>query len=349
MKILEVRDLSKTFITNKKVTPVLDKISLDIEKGDIFGVIGLSGEGKSTFVRCINRLENADPDSGVINFYNNGKVENIATLKGKNLRDYRKSVSMIFQDFNLLNQKTVYQNIEFPLTLDKKYKKNQESDQKIKDLIKLVGLEEKEGSYPSQLSGGQKQRVAIARALINDPQILLCDECTSALDPTTADQILDLLKNLNKELGLTIVIIAHQMSVIERICNKVAILSDHKIVEMGSVSEVFLSPQTEAAKALVYSGHVMTKLHESKLIRLEFKGNTDSPIVANIIQDCNMLVSIVFANSWVVDDKVFGQMIIKLPYYEEDIQKLKNYLNLKGISYQEVNNDDLGKYTRSNL
>ena len=347
MKILEIRKLKKTFTTNKKLIPVLDEISLDINSGDIFGVIGLSGEGKSTLVRCINRLENAD--SGIINFYDNDEVVDISSLKGKQLRDYRKKVSMIFQDFNLLNQKNVYQNIEFPLTLSKDFKKTSEVDKKIKELIKLVGLEEKEESYPSQLSGGQKQRVAIARALINNPQILLCDECTSALDPTTADQILDLLKNLNKELGLTIVIIAHQMSVIERVCNKVAILSDHKIVEMGSVSEVFLSPKTEAAKALVYSGHVMTKLHESKLIRLEFKGNTDSPIVANIIQDCNMLVSIVFANSWVVDDKVFGQMIIKLPYYKEDIERLKNYLNIKGISYQEVNNDDLGKYTGSSL
>ncbi|MBQ6817282.1 MAG: ATP-binding cassette domain-containing protein [Bacilli bacterium] len=347
MKILEIQKLSKTFITNKKIIPVLDEISLDIEKGDIFGVIGLSGEGKSTFVRCLNRLETAD--SGSIKFFDDAITLDVGLLKGVQLREYRKNVSMIFQDFNLLNQKTVYQNIEFPLTLSKGFKRTEEIDNKIKDLIKLVGLEDKEESYPSQLSGGQKQRVAIARALINNPKILLCDECTSALDPTTAEQILDLLKNLNKELGLTIVIIAHQMSVIERVCNKVAILSDHKIVEMGNVSEVFLSPQTEAAKALVYSGHVMTKLHESKLIRLEFKGNTDSPIVANIIQDCNMLVSIVFANSWVVGDKVFGQMIIKLPYYKEDIERLKNYLNIKGISYQEVNNDDLGKYTGSNL
>lgn len=347
MSILEIRDLSKSFITNKKIIPVLDKISLNIEQGDIFGVIGLSGEGKSTFVRCINRLENAD--SGTINFNFDNQIVDIASLKGKALREYRKKVSMIFQDFNLLNQKNVYQNIEFPLTLTKGFKKTLDVDKRIKELIKLVGLEEKEESYPSQLSGGQKQRVAIARALINNPKILLCDECTSALDPTTADQILDLLKNLNKELGLTIVIIAHQMSVIERVCNKVAILSEHKIAEMGTVAEVFLSPKTEAAKALVYSGHVMTKLHESKLIRLEFNGDTDTPIVANIIQDCNMLVSIVFANSWVVDDKVFGRLIIKLPYYEEDIQRLKNYLDFKGISYQEVSSDDLGKYTGSNL
>ena len=347
MSILEIKNLSKSFVTNKIKFNVLDNISLNIEKGDVFGVIGLSGEGKSTFVRCLNRLESSDSGSILFN-YNNQSID-ISNLKGSDLREYRKKVSMIFQDFNLLNQKTVFQNVEFPLTLTKRYKRTEEVQSRIRNLLKIVGLLEKENSYPSQLSGGQKQRVAIARALINNPQILLCDECTSALDPTTADQILDLLKNLNKELGLTIIIIAHQMSVIERVCNKVAILSEHKIVEMGSVSEVFLSPQTEAAKALVYSGHVMTKLHESKLIRLEFKGNTDSPIVANIIQDCNMLVSIVFANSWVVDDKVFGQLIIKLPYYKEDIERLKNYLNIKGISYQEVSNDDLGKYTGSSL
>lgn len=347
MNILEISNLSKSFVTNKKVVSVLDDISLNIEKGDIFGVIGLSGEGKSTLVRCINKLENSD--TGSIKFYNNDNIINISDLKGKELREYRKNVSMIFQDFNLLNQKTVYQNVEFPLTLSKGYKRNESDEKRIKDLINLVGLKEKEDSYPSQLSGGQKQRVAIARALINNPQILLCDECTSALDPATAVQILDLLKKLNKELGLTVIIIAHQMSVIERVCNKVAILSEHKIVEMGPISEVFLSPQTEAAKALVYSGHVMTKLHESKLIRLEFNGDTDSPLVANIIQDCNMLVSIVFANSWVVRDKVFGQLIIKLPYYQEDIQRLKTYLELKKISYQEVNDDELGKYTGSNL
>ena len=348
MSILQIKNLSKSFFVNKNTkTTVLDGISFDIEKGDIFGVIGLSGEGKSTLVRCINRLENSD--GGEILFNDNNSTVNISLLKGNELREYRKKVSMIFQDFNLLNQKNVFQNIEFPLTLTKGYKRTDDVINRIRKLLKIVGLLDKENSYPSQLSGGQKQRVAIARALINNPQVLLCDECTSALDPTTADQILDLLKKLNKELGLTIIIIAHQMSVIERVCNKVAILSDHKIVEMGSVVEVFMNPQTEAAKALVYSGHVMTKLHESKLIRLEFNGDTDTPIVANIIQDCNMLVSIVFANSWVVDDKVFGQLIIKLPYYKEDIERLKNYLNIKGISYQEVNDDELGKYTGSNI
>ena len=207
-----------------------------------------------------------------------------------------------------------------------------------------MGIEEILYKNPLELSGGQKQRVAIARALISNPQILLCDECTSALDPTTADQILDLLKTLNRDLGLTIIIIAHQMSVIERICNKVAILSDHKIAENGEISDVFLNPKTDAAKSLVYSGHVVTKLHERKLIRLCFNGDIETPLVANIIQDCNILVSIVFANSWMVKGKTYGQLIIKLPYYDEDIIKLKKYLDMKGVSYEEVTDSELDKY-----
>ncbi len=337
MSILDIIDLSKSFTTNKVVTNVLDKISLKVDKGDVYGVIGLSGEGKSTLVRCINRLEN--PDSGIINF----EGVNILELKGKDLRVYRQNVSMIFQDFNLLSQKTVFQNVEFPLTLNKGYKRTKENKEHIKKLISLVGLSEKENNYPSQLSGGQKQRVAIARALINNPKILLCDEATSALDPTTAEQILDLLKTLNKELGLTIIIIAHQMSVIERVCNKVAILSDHKIAENGEVSDVFLNPKTDAAKSLVYSGHVVTKLHEKKMIRLQFNGDIETPLVANIIQDCNILVSIVYANSWIVKGKTYGQLIIKLPYYDEDIQKLKKYLDMKGVSYEEVMDYELGQ------
>ncbi|MBQ3001132.1 MAG: methionine ABC transporter ATP-binding protein [Bacilli bacterium] len=339
MSILQIKNLSKSFKTGKNVTSVLDGISLEINKGDIFGVIGLSGEGKSTLVRCINRLEQAD--SGSI-YFNDDEIIEVGLLYGSSLRNYRKKVSMIFQDFNLLNQKTVYQNIEFPLTLGKHHHKKAENASRINELIKLVGLSGKENSYPSELSGGQKQRVAIARALINNPKILLCDEATSALDPTTAEQILDLLKNLNKELGLTIIIIAHQMSVIERICNKVAILSEHKVVECGDVSEVFLNPQTEAARKLIYSGHVVTKLHDSKLIKFEFNGDTNQPLIANIIQECNILVSIVYANSWVVDDKIYGQLMIKLPYHEKDIDRLKTYLDLKNIAYKEVESDELG-------
>jgi D-methionine transport system ATP-binding protein len=217
-----------------------------------------------------------------------------------------------------------------------------EAEEKALSILETVGMKEFAYQSVNTLSGGQKQRVAIARALINNPKILLCDEATSALDPTTADQILDLLKNLNKELGLTIIIIAHQMSVIERVCNKVAILSDHKVVECGPVSEVFLNPQTKAARKLIYSGHVATKFHDSRLIKFEFNGDTNQPLIANIIQECNILVSIVYANSWVVDDKIYGQLMIKLPYHEKDIDRLKTYLDLKNIAYKEVESDELG-------
>lgn len=346
LEILEINNLSKSYITDKTKTFVLNDISLKIDKGDIFGIIGLSGEGKSTLVRCINRLENAD--KGTILFNNNGEKQNVSTLNGEQLRNYRKKVAMIFQDFNLLNQKNVFQNVEFPLTLIKGYKRNDETNKRIKHLLSVVGLYDKEKFYPSQLSGGQKQRVAIARALITNPKILLCDECTSALDPTTSNQILDLLKSLNKELNLTIVIIAHQMSVIERICTKVAILANHTIVEEGNVKDIFMNPKTNVAKNLIYSEHVISRMHESKLIRLEFNGDVNSPIVANLIKDCNMIVSIVYANSWVIEEKIFGQLIMKLPYYNQDVEKLKRYLETKKIKYQEVNIDELEQFTRSN-
>lgn len=341
--MIELKHITKKFGD----LTVLNDVSLKIENSDIYGIIGLSGEGKSTLVRCINLLET--PDQGEVLYTDSdNNVINVKDLKKDKLRAYRKQVSMIFQDFNLLNQKNVFENIEFPLTLEKGYKRTKEIVEHIKQLVSFVGLEDKLKSYPSQLSGGQKQRVAIARSLVNSPKVLLCDEATSALDPTTAASILDLLFRLNKELDITIVIIAHQMSVIERICNKVAILSDHKIVEEGPIHEVFLNPQTEAAKSLIYSGHVRTKLQDHHLLKLEFNGDTDSPVICNIIQECNMLVSIVYANSFVVEDKIYGQMIIKLPYYDEDIDKLKTYLDIKKISYKEVSAGELDKSIGSN-
>lgn len=326
---IEISSLRKSFSD----LLVLDNISLSIPSGSIYGIIGLSGAGKSTLLRTINRLEEIDSGKIVV-----GGVD-IHKLNRKELCEYRKKVAMIFQDFNLLNQKTVYENVEFPLTLDKKYKKTEEIKEKILGIINMVGLSEKVNSYPSQLSGGQKQRVAIARALVHDPKVLLCDEATSALDPTTSESILDLLKDLNTNLGITIVIVAHQMSIIEKICSRVAILSGSGVCEEGEVSQVFLKPETKAAKELIYSRHVKTRLQDKQLLKIEFDGDIDTPIVTNIVQDCNILVSIVYANSMVVKGKVYGQLIIKLPYYDEDIDKLKKYLDLRGIKYEEVTGD----------
>ncbi len=278
MALIEIKNLSKSYGDNL----VLQNINLKIEKGDIYGILGLSGAGKSTLVRCVNGLEKYD-DGEIL--YNGIKVNFD--------REYRKKVSMIFQSFNLLQQRNVLKNVELTGEILKDKGKNF----KAKELLKLVGLEDKLKSYPSELSGGQCQRVAIARALMSNPEVLLCDEATSALDPDTTNSILDLLKKLNEELGLTIIIISHQMSIIEKICNKVAIINDSKIEEDGNLYDVFLSPKTKIARKLIYSNHVNTKLNEEKMIKLIFNGEINKPIIANIIQNCNISLSIVYADS----------------------------------------------------
>lgn len=322
MAILKIENLTKSFGEHT----VLQSINLEIEKGDIYGVLGLSGAGKSTLVRCINGLEKFD--TGKIYFQGSE-----ATFD----RNYRRKVAMIFQSFNLLWQRNVLKNVE----LAGEIVKDKDCTQKAIRLLELVGLGDKLDAYPATLSGGQQQRVAIARALMSEPDILLCDEATSALDPDTTNSILELLASLNKELGLTIIIISHQMSVIEAICNKVAIIDHSVIIENGLLYDVFLSPQTEIAKKLIYSGHVNTKLDDKKLIKLIFNGEVESPLIANIIQDCNILVSIIYADSKVIDDKVYGQLIMKLPYYDKDIKKLEKYLELHNVHYEEVLNDEL--------
>lgn len=326
--MIEIKNVTKQF---EDGTVAIKDISLTINDGDIYGILGLSGAGKSTLVRCINGLETFDSGS----IYFNGKL--IASNKVRVSREVKRKISMIFQHFNLLDQRTVLQNVEIAGELT--HQKNRR--EKAIDLLKKVGLEDKLKSYPSTLSGGQQQRVAIARALMNDPDVLLCDEATSALDAETTDSILKLLKKLNKDLGLTIIIIAHQMSVIEAICNKVAIIDHSNIVEEGLLSDVFLNPQSEVGQKLIHAGKVATKLDDNKLIRLVFDGETDIPLVANIVQDCNILVSIVSADTKVINGKSYGHLIIKLPYYDEDIKKLKKYLKLKKFSFTEVTADEL--------
>lgn len=321
-EILRIEGLTKKYGSNL----VLNNINLSVNKGDIYGILGLSGAGKSTLVRCINNLETFD--SGHIYF--EGKEAEFT-------REYRRKVTMIFQSFNLLQQRTVLKNV----MLTGELVKDKDAKEKAIHLLNLVGLGNKLDAYPSSLSGGQCQRVAIARALMTNPEILLCDEATSALDPETTQSILELLKSLNKELGLTIIIISHQMSVVDAICNKVAIIDNAQIVENGPTMDIFLSPQTEIGKKLIYSGQINTKLNDEKLIRLKFNGEVDSPIIANIICDCNILVSIMYASTKTIEDKIYGQLIFKLPYYEKDIVKLKKYLDIKGITYEEVDSNEL--------
>jgi len=330
MSELSIRHLSKSFGSHQ----VLDDVSLEINKGDIYGVLGLSGMGKSTLVRCINGLETFD--KGEIYFEN----RLIASKDKKIDRLVKQKIAMIFQSFNLLSQQNVLNNVALSLKISNS-KDNHLSKQEIKDkallALKKVGLADKARSYPSELSGGQCQRVAIARALVLKPQVLLSDEATSALDPETTDSILSLLKELNQEMGLTVVMISHQIQAIESICTKVAILDHAKIVENGDLSDVFLNPKTEIAKQLIYSNHVKTMLDSKKMIRLMFNGNLDEPIIANIVQDCSLLVSIVYADTKVIDKKMYGQVVIKLPSLDKDTEKLEKYLSLHQINYEEVN------------
>ena len=298
-------------------------------------LIGPSGAGKSTLVRCINGLEKYE--GGAI-LYDN------TVINDKNIRNIRRKVAMIFQSFNLLEQRTVLNNVLISSELFNNALSKNELYEKALDLLKIVVLEDKDNCYHSQLYGGQMQRVAIARALMSDPDVLLCDEATSALDPETTEAILDLLKKLNKQFNLTIIMISHHINVIEKICNKVAIISNSKIVENGNTSEVFTNPKTDIAKRLVYSSNVVTSLDDNRLIKIIFDGDIDEPLVANIIKNCNILVSVVYANSWTVEDRVYGQLIFKLPSFEEDILKLKKYLDTKHVNYMEVSKDELNEF-----
>ncbi len=328
--MIEIVNLNKTYDTAKGSFTALSNVNLTVEDGDIYGIIGLSGAGKSTLVRCINLLEKPSSGSVVID------GEDLTTASKDKLREIRKKVSMIFQQFNLLQQRSVLKNVELAGEL---YNDANRREKAI-NLLETVGLGDKLSAYPAELSGGQQQRVAIARALMTDPKVLLCDEATSALDPETTKSILELLKDLNKKLGLTVVIISHQMSVIEAICNKVAIIDHAEIVTQGYLQDVFLSPKEPIAKKLIYSGKLNAGFKGEKLVKLIFDGSTDKPIITNIIQECNILLSIVYAETKVINEKTYGQTIFRLPYYDEDIKKLCDYLDKKGVAYEEVNSDD---------
>ncbi len=332
MSKIELKQVSKSY--GEKL--VLNKIDLVVEEKDIYGVLGLSGAGKSTLVRCINGLETFE--EGEIYFNDLLLCSHNKKIERKNIE----KIQMIFQHFNLLDQRTVLGNVELALEISKRGNKKERREKALKAL-ETVGLADKAKSYPSQLSGGQKQRVAIARALVLEPEVLLSDESTSALDPETTSSILELLKKLNKELGLTIIMISHQMNVIEQICNKVAIIDNAKIVENGLLSDVFLNPKTEIAQNLIFSNHVNTKLSKNKVIRLIFDGNADDAIVADIVQDCAIRVSIVYADTKVIDDKVYGQLAIKMPESEKDTLKIEKYLNLHNIKYECVSINNVGE------
>ena len=328
--IIEIRGLRKTFGQGEAAVTALDGIDLSIEKGEIYGIIGLSGAGKSTLVRCMNLLET--PTEGTVRV----DGQEITTLSPKELRKARQSITMIFQGFNLLMQRSALDNICFPLELSGTPRK--EAVARAKELLKVVGLEDREGAYPAQLSGGQKQRVAIARALATNPKVLLCDEATSALDPTTTQSILALLQELNRTLGVTVVIITHEMKVVEQICGRVAILAESHVVEEGKVSEVFRHPKTAAARQLLMPGSETARetLAHGRAYRITFDGSTaEQPVVSGMVLSCGEPVNILFADMKNIDGKTYGQMLLQLPENEGAAARMLAYLESQHITYTE--------------
>lgn len=326
--IIIIERLEKRFSGKNAEVFALQGVDLVIGKGDIFGIIGKSGAGKSTLVRCINMLER--PTGGSVFF----EGRDLCRLPEAALREARRSMGMIFQQFNLLMQRTALQNVCFPLELTGA--RPDEVRKRAEELLDLVGLANRMGSYPSQLSGGQKQRVAIARALATKPRVLLCDEATSALDPATTDSILALIKDINVQLGITAVVITHEMSVIEKICSHVAIISRGKIVEQGLVEDVFFHPQTEAARRLVLP-EALQNLPQANLYRLIFNGRSSfEPVIANMVLECGCPVNIMYADTRDINGVAFGQMVLQLPEREESRTRIMAYAKARGLMLEEM-------------
>lgn len=333
--IIELKHLGKEFKTAGGPVKALEDINLDIYQGEIFGIIGLSGAGKSTLVRCINYLE--EPTAGEVIFEGSSLKE----MTGAQIRKARRSMGMIFQQFNLLAQRTVIQNIVFPLEIAGVSKK--EAKERAGELLNLVGLGEKGNSYPAQLSGGQKQRVAIARALATNPKVILCDEATSALDPNTTKSILALLREINQRLGVTVIVITHEMVVIEAICDRVAIIDQSHIAEVGTVSEIFSEPKSKIGRQLILGDTVSpVEFGNSRKIRIIFDGRESTePVISNLVLASKVPVNIMYAATKDVNGTAMGQMIIQLPEDGADAVRVMNYLKTANVMYEEVESDDL--------
>lgn len=342
MALIKLKQVSKEFKGKTGTVTAVSDVNFSVEEGEIFGIVGYSGAGKSTLVRLLNGLE--APTSGQVLI----DQQDVATLRGKKLREFRKEIGMIFQHFNLLWSRTVIENITLPLELSGLSKREREN--KALDLIKLVGLEGREDAYPSQLSGGQKQRVGIARALGNDPKILLCDEGTSALDPQTTDEVLELLASINQQLGLTIVLITHEMHVIRKICHKVAVMEKGQIVEQGAVLDVFSQPKQEVTKRFVQQETVpetgnnpdalsflAETFTEGKIVKLTFEGNkARSPIISKVVRHCQIDVNVIQGQIQQTQSSSFGTLIVELTGPEAEIDKAIQFFKEEGIGVEVV-------------
>ena len=332
--MIEIKNLSKTFKTADGSLDALKNVSLTINDGDIYGVIGMSGAGKSTLVRCINMLERPTEGQILIDGVDMG------SLSSKQLRNARRNITMIFQGFNLLMQRNCLKNICFPLELEGM--KKEDAKKRALELLEIVGLPDKAKAYPAQLSGGQQQRIAIARALATNPKVLLCDEATSALDPNTTHSILNLIRDINKKLGITVIIITHQMSVVEETCNRVAILDNGTVVEQGEVSTVFAHPQSAAAKRLVFpdaSDEIFAPASDEHRIRVVFNGAfaTNTPLITKMAMDEGIAANILAASTRCIGDKVYGNMLLGIPGGDNELERASKYLqSMPDILVEEV-------------
>lgn len=344
--MIRLENVSKTFTDSNKEVHAVNNVSLTINDGDIFGIIGFSGAGKSTLVRCINLLEK--PTDGKV-FVDDAEI---TALSGKDLRKARKKIGMIFQHFNLMPSRTIFGNVAYPLRGSGLSK--EEIKEKVHHLLELVGISEKENAFPSQLSGGQKQRVAIARALANDPNILLCDEATSALDPQTTKSILKLLQQLNQTLGITVVVITHEMAVVKEICNRVAVMDHGDVVEEGEVFHVFASPKEPLTRSFIKTTSNLQKIEElieadspvvatkkgELIVRLSYvEKNTSEPLISTVTQKFGIILNIVFADVEIVQNAPIGGTVAIVSGEGSRIDEALQYLRDKNVGVEVIKDD----------
>ena len=344
--MIRLENVSKTFTDSNKEVHAVNNVSLTINDGDIFGIIGFSGAGKSTLVRCINLLEK--PTDGKV-FVDDAEI---TALSGKELRKARKKIGMIFQHFNLMPSRTIFGNVAYPLRGSGFSK--EEIKEKVHHLLELVGISEKENAFPSQLSGGQKQRVAIARALANDPSILLCDEATSALDPQTTKSILKLLQQLNQTLGITVVVITHEMAVVKEICNRVAVMDHGDVVEEGEVFHVFASPKEPLTRSFIKTTSNLQKIEEliaadspvvatkkgELIVRLTYvEKNTSEPLISTVTQKFGIILNIVFADVEIVQNAPIGGTVAIVSGESSRIDEALQYLRDKNVGVEVIKDD----------
>ena len=325
--MIELRNLIKTFHTQDGALTALDDINLTVQDGEIFGIIGLSGAGKSTLVRCMNLLERPTHGEVLVD------GQDLMKLSPAGLREVRRNIGMIFQSYNLLEQRTVLRNVLYPLELTHEDRRTART--RAMQHLELVGLADRASAYPAQLSGGQKQRVAIARALATNPHYLLCDEATSALDPTTTDSILALLQTINRTLGVTVVVITHEMAVVDRICHRVAVIDNSRIVEMGAVDAIFANPRSAIARELILPHvKVAATVRGGAHVRLAFNGeSTYKPLVSALILETGVPVSILFADTRDIGGKTYGQILLELPGEDRLAQRVTAWLDANFPSY----------------